>query len=134
MDYDEGFTLKDGQNGSLVFNKTFPGTNKYKSREIMLEVRPLMVFRACQQQRRWGAAAVAGVQTGQTSLKLGIFYQWMYLFYSREKKKSTWEKILNLWFLSFIHFCQLRYRSNKRAEAERNSFQFLYEASSKARV
>ena len=43
VDYDEGFTLKDGQNGSLVFNKTFPGANKYKSREIMLEVRPLNV-------------------------------------------------------------------------------------------
>jgi len=24
VDYEEGFTLKDGQNGSLVFNKTFP--------------------------------------------------------------------------------------------------------------
>ena len=58
----------------------------------------------------------------------GIFYKWLYLFYSREKKKSTWEKILNLWSLSSTHFCQLRYdknrflmmmskRKNKRAEA-----------------
>ena len=25
VDYEEGFTLKDGQNGAVVFNKNFPG-------------------------------------------------------------------------------------------------------------
>ena len=25
VDYDEGFTLKDSQSGSIIFNKNFPG-------------------------------------------------------------------------------------------------------------
>ena len=29
VDYDEGFTLKDSQSGSIIFNKNFPG--KYKT-------------------------------------------------------------------------------------------------------
>ena len=28
VDYDEGFTLKDSQSGSIIFNKNFPGKDK----------------------------------------------------------------------------------------------------------
>ncbi len=28
VDYEDGFTLKDGQNGSVVFNRNFPGRSK----------------------------------------------------------------------------------------------------------
>ena len=31
VDYDEGFTLKDSQSGSILFNKNFPGKDNFLS-------------------------------------------------------------------------------------------------------
>ena len=39
VDYDEGFTLKDSQSGSIIFNKNFPGKDNFlfvRKRNILI--------------------------------------------------------------------------------------------------
>ena len=40
VDYDEGFTLKDSQSGSILFNKNFPGKDNFLS----LKKRNILIF------------------------------------------------------------------------------------------
>ena len=50
VDYDEGFTLKDSQSGSIIFNKNFPGKDTYLLSFLSGKEKFNLISRARQQQ------------------------------------------------------------------------------------
>ena len=86
VDYEEGFTLKDGQTGAVVFNKNFPelvNSSDDGARLLWLEFRQVL----------------------ETN-PIIRFYTFSYICHFRlVKRKLIWVKIPSRWYLSSTLSC-----------------------------